>query len=227
MKSLFEFYGRALRLSKQRAALLGKRGAFFPETMTQFGTFAGGHFGWGAQAPQGQGVTGAVNCTGVASISGGGRVAWADSNRYHREGGLELSLLALDFLDYSGDERYFGTELLEQIVEYVDYYTSYIVRQKHNGTRARAGAGAGTTAAAAPSLDIFPGQALETWMCTGLPRPSRNACVTNPMPEIAGLHAVLPRMLHLHWSNGTAVLGNTTRRRHRWVRHAPVFCSIT
>eukprot|EP01050_Picozoa_sp_SAG11_P007986 SAG11_NODE_683_length_7747_cov_3.047463_3_plen_47_part_00 len=37
MKSFFEYYFHALPLSKQRAKLLGKRGAFFPETMTQFG----------------------------------------------------------------------------------------------------------------------------------------------------------------------------------------------
>ena len=51
MKSLFEYYGRALPLSKQRAALLGKRGAFFPETMTQFGTFAGLTFSVTTQPP--------------------------------------------------------------------------------------------------------------------------------------------------------------------------------
>ena len=79
MKSLFEYYYRALGLSKQRARLLGKHGAFFPETMTQFGTFAGGWFGWAAQ----DGSV-AVNCTGVVSDSGGGRVAWQKSNRYRR-----------------------------------------------------------------------------------------------------------------------------------------------
>eukprot|EP01050_Picozoa_sp_SAG11_P007988 SAG11_NODE_683_length_7747_cov_3.047463_5_plen_819_part_00 len=66
-------------------------------------------------------------------------------------------------------------------------------------------------------LDIFPGQALETWMCTGLPNPSRSSCVTNPMPEIAGLHAVVPRMLGLHWTNGTAVLDLGGQRRAGWV----------
>eukprot|EP01050_Picozoa_sp_SAG11_P007987 SAG11_NODE_683_length_7747_cov_3.047463_4_plen_126_part_00 len=75
-------------------------------------TFAGGFWGWAAQEG-----SGAVNCTGVESRSGGGRVATQKSNRYHREGGLELSLLALDFLAHSGQEAYFAAVLLPQIVE--------------------------------------------------------------------------------------------------------------
>ena len=47
------------------------------ETMTQFGTFAGGYWGWAAQEG-----SWAVNCTGVVSDSGGGRVAWQKSNRH-------------------------------------------------------------------------------------------------------------------------------------------------
>ena len=41
--------------------------------------------------------------------------------RYHREGGLELSLMALDFLEHSGDLAYFQETLLPQIEAYVDY----------------------------------------------------------------------------------------------------------
>lgn len=37
-------------------------------------------------------------------------------------------------------------------------------------------------------------QALETWQCKAVP-PTRADCVTNPMPEIAGLHALLPRLI--------------------------------
>ena len=45
-------------------------------------------------------------------------------------------------------------------------------------------------------LDIYPAQALETWQCQSYP-PTRADCVTNPMPEVAGLRAVLARALAL------------------------------
>ena len=40
-------------------------------------------------------------------------------SRYHREGGLELSLLALDWLAHSGDLGYFQQSLLPQIEVYL------------------------------------------------------------------------------------------------------------
>ena len=43
---------------------------------------------------------------------------------------------------------------------------------------------------------IFPSQSLETWQCPDIP-PVASNCVTNPTPDIAGLRAVLPRLLKL------------------------------
>ena len=45
-------------------------------------------------------------------------------------------------------------------------------------------------------LRYVPGQALETWQCKSVP-PKRSDCVTNPMPQVAGLHALLPLALCL------------------------------
>lgn len=36
----------------------------------------------------------------------------------------------------------------------------------------------------------------ETWQCRTTP-PVREDCVTNPTPDVAGLHAILPRILRL------------------------------
>jgi hypothetical protein len=161
MKSLFGFYSTMLPLSKARARKwFGlPSGAFFPETKQQNGLYASGGLGWGCH-----------------SASPTVPIPENTYIRYHREGGLELSLLALDWFAHTGDLAYFQRTLLPQIEAYVDYYA------QHFGNDADG------------RLDIFPGQALETWQCKTTP-PSRADCVTNPMPEVAGLHAVLPRLL--------------------------------
>jgi len=45
-------------------------------------------------------------------------------------------------------------------------------------------------------LIFFPSQAIETWQCPTYP-PVVNDCVTNDLPDIAGLAAVIPRLLAL------------------------------
>lgn len=112
--------------------------------------------------------------------------------RYHREGGLELSLLAVDWLAHTGDIAYFQSKLLPQIELYIDYYAQHF----------KDGAGG--------KLDIFPAQALETWQCKDVPA-NRATCVTNPMPEVAGLTAVLPRLLQLGLDAGV-----TSAMHRKW-----------
>ena len=77
------------------------------------------------------------------------------------------------------------------MVLYIDYYASHF----KDGPDGR--------------LDIFPSQALETWQCTEMP-PTRGSCVTNPMPKVAGLQALLPRLLAL---NETIVPDSGTRAK--------------
>ena len=50
------------------------------------------------------------------------------------------------------------------------------------------------------------GQALETWQCPslGVGPNARKDCATNPMPQVAGLHALLPRLIALS-KNSTLV----------------------
>jgi len=176
MKSLFGFYYDMLPLSKARTSRwFGINGTFFPETKQQSGLYASGGMGWGCKS-----ASPTVPTPGNTYI------------RYHREGGLEFTLLALDFLEHSGDVAYFKSHLLPQIEPYVDYYAQHF----KDGADGK--------------LDMFPGQALETWQCKTLP-PVRSDCVTNPMPQVAGLTAVLPRLLALG-----ASVGVTAEMKTKW-----------
>eukprot|EP01044_Picomonas_judraskeda_P020574 COSAG03_NODE_4613_length_1489_cov_60.319424_2_plen_169_part_00 len=68
----------------------------------------------------------------------------------------------------------------------------------------------------AGKVDFFPSQALETWGChnftggseTGAHAgtPTRDTCMTNPSTDIAGLMAVLPRLLALPEHTTTAAM---------------------
>jgi len=60
--------------------------------------------------------------------------------RYHSEGGLELSLMALDWLAHSGDTVYFQKNLLPQVELYVDYHAQHFKDDPSTG-----------------KLDLFPG----------------------------------------------------------------------
>eukprot|EP01052_Picozoa_sp_SAG31_P028597 SAG31_NODE_2774_length_5106_cov_5.381748_7_plen_635_part_00 len=165
MKSLFGFYFRMLAVSKARTkAWYGITGTFFPETKQQTGIYDSGGMGWSCRS-----------ASPTVPIPGNTYI------RYHREGGLELSLLAVDWFEHTGDVAYFKEVLLPQIEAYTDYYGQHF----NNSADGK--------------LDMFPAQALETWQCKDVP-PTRDACVTNPMPQVAGLHALLPRLIALNSS---------------------------
>ena len=184
MKSLFEFYGSVLPVSTARtAAWFAHDGAFFPETMSVFGAYAGGALGWG--------------CTGLA-----GQVEPTPANpyiRYHREGGLELAALALDWAEHTMDWQYFHHTLLPQVSAYVEYYAQHFNGSSSSITSTSGGGGGGVDGSGrgdeSSQLDIFPAQALETWQCSD--PASRADCVTDPAPEIAALRALLPRLIAL------------------------------
>lgn len=178
-KSLFNFYHRTLPVSKARSSRwFGINGSFFPETMQQNGLYASGGLGWACKSADPKGP-----------LPGNTYI------RYHREGGLELSLFAVDWFAHTNDGVYFQSSLLPQIELYVDYYAEHF-------KNAADGSG---------KLDIFPAQALETWQCKSVP-PTRADCVTNPMPEVAGLTILLPRLLALD----PATSGITTAMQVKW-----------
>ena len=114
MKSLFNFYHRVLAVSKARTKeWFGIEGTYFPETMRQSGLMDSGEMGFRCNFTTG-GDTGPIPTNPYI--------------RYHREGGLELSLLALDWLEHSGDLGYFQQTLLPQIVLYVVSHSLSLVR---------------------------------------------------------------------------------------------------
>ena len=114
MKSLFNFYHRVLAVSKARTKeWFGIEGTYFPETMRQSGLYDSGEMGFRCNFTTG-GDTGPIPTNPYI--------------RYHREGGLELSLLALDWLEHSGDLGYFQQTLLPQIVLYIVSHSLSLVR---------------------------------------------------------------------------------------------------
>ncbi len=151
MQPLFAMYRDVLPLCESRAKLYyGAEGAYFPETMTSFGTYANGDYGW-----QRSGVErGVVQCP------------WW---QYAWQQGLELVHLMLDYYAYTGDEKFLREELLPMARSVLRYYGTRFKRDERG------------------RLVIQPTQAVETYWHE----------VVNDMPSVAGLHAVLDRLLAL------------------------------
>lgn len=98
-------------------------------------------------------------------------------NGYNRQGSLDLSLLILDYLSHTqGDDQ----GLLEIPIGVIQFYQNLW----------------GNTTDAYGNMVFFPTQAVETWQCPGWPVDPTN-CPTNDMPTIAGLRAVLEKLIQL------------------------------
>jgi hypothetical protein len=90
---------------------------------------------------------------------------------YHKwewVGGLELVFMLQDYYDHTGDREFLRKTLLPAARAFVRFFDCHY-RPGPDG-----------------KLVMHPSQALETWWDT-----------TNPMPEVAGLHAVIGRLLAL------------------------------
>jgi hypothetical protein len=150
MQPFFRMYSDALDLAKERTRLyFGHGGAFFPETMYFWGTYANDHYGWKREGKP----LSFVVCDQIAR---------------HWQSGLETSAIMLDYYDHTQDERFAQDVLVTLADAIVDFYDQHYECDKKG------------------KLRITPAQALETW----------HDCV-NPMPEVAGLRFVLPRLLRL------------------------------
>jgi hypothetical protein len=105
MESFFRLYERVRPLAESRTQKYhGAQGAYFPETMTVFGTYSGGDYGWDRT---------------------GKKPADVDSPwwRYAWNQGPELLLLMLDRYDYTGDEAFLKKRVLpmaESVLRYFD-----------------------------------------------------------------------------------------------------------
>lgn len=99
-------------------------------------------------------------------------------NHYNLQGSLDLSMMMLDHYAMTGDvtklARYFT--VIDAVLEF------YLRHYPHRDAKG--------------AMVIFQAQSLETWQCPNYP-PDPKACVTNDTPTIAGLVAVLKRVLLL------------------------------
>lgn len=101
--------------------------------------------------------------------------------RRHWEGGIELAQMMLDCYDHTQD-AVFGRETLVPFADAIATFYAQHYPREDDGT-----------------LRIEPAQSLETWWTA-----------VNPMPEVAGLHAILPRLVAL--PDGLA----TAQQRTAW-----------
>lgn len=112
MDPLFDFYARVLPLSRARAEIYyGADGAYFPETITPFGTYANADYGW----DRGDAPPGEVHCPWWQ---------WAWNQ------GLELVDLMLLRDEYAPDEAFARERLLPMAREVLEYFDSRFARDE-------------------------------------------------------------------------------------------------
>ena len=103
--------------------------------------------------------------------------------RYEWQGGIELVMMMLDYYDYTGDDAFLSEKLLPFAEEILTFYDEHYKRTDEGIIR------------------LEPAQALETWWDS-----------VDPMPEIAGLHAVIGRLVSLPEET------TGQERRQQWVK---------
>ena len=110
VRTLFKFYENALPLSTARAKLYHQaEGAYFPETMTIFGTYANRDYGWDRTGHE----PNEVMCP-----------YW----QYAWQQGLELTALMLDYYEATRDEKFLQTELMPMAHQVLGYYDTRFQR---------------------------------------------------------------------------------------------------
>lgn len=148
---VFRLYRAVLPICQARAQLYyGAEGAYFPETMTSFGTYSNRDYGWDRTGKQPGDV---------------GNKYW----RWSWQQGLELVQLMLDVHERTLDAAFLAGELVPMAREVLRYFDTRFPRDA-NGR-----------------IIISPTQAVETYWFD----------VVNDTPTVAGLQAVLDRLLAL------------------------------
>jgi hypothetical protein len=151
MQAFFRMYRRALPLAEARTPrYFGHAGAFFPETMTFWGTYLNRNYGFERSGKH------------ISEVE----------NPYIRrywQGILELAFLMLEYFAATQDADFAKNTLLPLARSFVTFFRAHFPRRDENG-----------------KVLFAPAQALETWHSA-----------LNPLPEIAGLRAVLDGLLAL------------------------------
>lgn len=112
MLPLFRMYRSALLLAKERTRLyFGHEGAYFPETITFWGTYADENYGWNRE---------------------GKPVSHIDNPyiRYYYSCNLELLCLALEYFSHTGDKRFLHEMLLPLADALVTFYDRHFPRDE-------------------------------------------------------------------------------------------------
>lgn len=150
MLPLFHMYRDLLPLRKKATQTYFKHGgAFFPETMTIWGTYNDLNYG----VNRGNSPDGFVENPHI---------------RYYWQSGIELIALMLDYYDHTEDEE-FLTDILTPLAK--EILTFFNEHWQHGDDG---------------KILFSPAQSLEC-----------HFSATNPTPEVAGLHSVIPRLLAL------------------------------
>jgi hypothetical protein len=110
MRPLFRFYGDAAELCKARAKIYHQvPGVYFPETMTIFGSYGNGDYGWDRRYVRPRDVM----CP-----------AW----QYCWQQGLELVGVMLDYYDYMEDDVFLAGQLMPMARDVLAYFSARFPR---------------------------------------------------------------------------------------------------
>lgn len=171
MAPFFRLYREALPLAEARTrAYYGHGGAFFPETMTFWGTYLNENYGYDRTGTKVSGSDVVATARGETTSAPlqPGDVANSYIRRYW-QGGIELVAMMLDYHAQVPDEDFRRETLLPLARAILTFY------REHYQARDDAG-----------KISIRPTQSLETWHVA-----------VNPLPEIAGLQWVITALLAL------------------------------
>ena len=110
MKAFFKMYTDALPLARFRTKkYFNHQGAYFPETMTPWGSYLIDNYGWDRKGKQ----------DGVSDNK---------YIRYYWQSGLELSAMMLEYYDFTNDALFFKSSLLPFIKEIIQFYDLHYKR---------------------------------------------------------------------------------------------------
>ena len=199
LRSLLVAFNRTVPIAAARTrAYFGFDGLWWPEyTSVFYGTTHPASYRSGA---------------GCAPASGGGEPAWHSDDRwngYNRQGSLDLALLVLDYYAYtSGSPE--AASLLAIPRGVVQFYSNLWGNSSSDGggssehNNSNSNHNTFTVGTDPGKMTFFPTQALETWQCPGWPVDPTD-CPTNDLPTVAGLRAVVEKLLRLPAASTSAI----------------------
>jgi len=115
MRPLFRMFLDALPLAKIRTPLyFGHEGAFFPETMSFWGTYENGAYGWGWRT---------TGKPGDPTVN--------KHIRFHYSGTLEMLAMMIDYYEHTGDKAFLKKELLPIADEYLLWWDQHWSRDEN------------------------------------------------------------------------------------------------